>query len=105
MEFVMILSTIGTETDAQTIANKLITSGKVACVNIIPGIQSVYVWKGKQCNELECLLLIKTTKNNEKDVYRLIGDIHPYEIPEIISLPIQNGSKDYLNWIRASVKS
>ncbi len=105
MEFVMILSTIGTETDAQTVANKLITSGKVACVNIIPGIQSVYVWKGKQCNESECLLLIKTTKNNEKDVYRLIGDIHPYEIPEIISLPIQNGSKEYLNWIRASVKS
>ena len=101
----MILSTIGTETDAQTVANKLITSGKVACVNIIPGIQSVYVWKGKQCNESECLLLIKTTKNNEKDVYRLIGDIHPYEIPEIISLPIQNGSKEYLNWIRASVKS
>jgi len=105
MKFIIILSTIGTETDAQTIANKLITSGKAACVNIIPHMQSVYVWQGKQCHELECLLLIKTTKENEKAVFQLIGKIHPYETPEIISLPIQNGSKDYLNWISASVNS
>lgn len=105
MEFVLILSTIGTETDAQTIAEKLITSKNAACVNIIPGIQSVYEWKGKMCNDTEILLLIKTTKENENDVYRLIGDLHPYETPEIISLPIIHGSKDYLNWIRASVKS
>ncbi len=105
MEFVMILSTIGTKTDAQTIAKKLIDSKKAACVNIIPGIQSVYEWEGELCNENEILLFIKTTKENEKNVYRLIDDIHPYETPEIISLPILHGSKDYLNWISASVKS
>lgn len=105
MEYVVILSTIGTETDAQTMAEKLITSKNAACVNIIPGVQSVYEWKGKQCNDIEFLLFIKTTKDKEKDVYKIIKDTHPYETPEIISLPIQHGSNDYLNWISTSVKS
>ncbi len=74
-------------------------------MNIISGIQSIYEWKGKQCKDIEYLLLIKTTKESEKGVYRLIGEIHPYETPEIISIPIQNGSNDYLNWIRTSVDS
>ncbi|MFQ6678702.1 MAG: divalent-cation tolerance protein CutA [Fidelibacterota bacterium] len=105
MEYIVILSTIGREADAHRIAAKLINSKYAACINIIPGIQSIYEWEGKQCTDNELLLLIKTTKENEKDVYRLIDNLHPYETPEMISLPVQNGSKDYLNWIISSVKT
>jgi len=105
MEYIIILSTINTETDAQRIAENLVKSKFAACVNIIPGIQSIYEWEGKQRSDAELLLLIKTTKEKEKDVYEFLIHTHPYETPEIISLPIQNGSKDYLNWISASVNS
>jgi len=103
MEFVLILSTIDTDHHAKMVAEKLISSQLAACVNIIPGIQSVYEWEGKYCHDKERLLLIKTTKENETDLYQMIQKIHPYELPEIISLPIQNGSPDYLNWIRKKV--
>ena len=105
MEYVLILSTVGKKEDAQTIANHLVSNKTAACVNIIPNLESVYTWENKLCQENEFLLMIKTTANNEINVYEYLLDVQPYDTPEIISLPIQNGSKAFLNWIRESVKS
>ena len=105
MEYVLILSTVGKKEDAQTIANHLVSNRTAACVNIIPNLESVYTWENKLCQENEFLLMIKTTANNEINVYEYLLDVHPYDTPEIISLPIQNGSKAFLKWIRESVKS
>ena len=105
MEYVLILSTVGKKEDAQTIANHLVSNRTAACVNIIPNLESVYTWENKLCQENEFLLMIKTTTNNEINVYEYLLDVHPYDTPEIISLPIQNGSKVFLNWIHQSVKS
>ena len=105
MEYVLILSTVDKKEDAQTIANHLVSNRTAACVNIIPNLESVYTWENKLCQENEFLLMIKTTANNEINVYEYLLDVQPYDTPEIISLPIQNGSQAFLKWIRESVKS
>jgi periplasmic divalent cation tolerance protein len=105
MKYVLILSTVSKIEDAQTIANHLVSNSMAACVNFIPNLESVYKWKNQVCKENEFLLMIKTTANKETNVYDSLSEIHPYDTPEIITLPIQNGSKDYLDWISESVES
>ena len=105
MEYVLILTTVSKKEDAQTIANHLVSNRTAACVNFIPNLESVYKWENKLCQENEFLLMIKTTAKNEKNVYDYLLEVHPYDTPEIISLPIQNGSQAFLKWIRESVKS
>ena len=105
MEYVLIFSTVSKIEDAQFIANHLVTQNTAACVNIILNIESVYKWKNEVCRENEFLLLIKTTADQETNVYDSLSKIHPYDTPEIITLNIQKGSKDYLNWISGSVES
>ena len=105
MKYVLILSTVSKIEDAQTIANHLVSNSMAACVNFIPNLESVYKWKNKVCKENEFLLMIKTTANKETNVYDSLSEIHPYDTPEIITLPIQYGSKDYLDWISESVES
>ena len=95
MEYVLILSTVGKKEDAQTITNHLVSNRTAACVNIIPNLESVYKWENKLCQENEFLLMIKTTAKNEKNVYKYLLEVHPYDTPEIISLPIQNGSQAF----------
>ena len=75
-----------------------------ACVNIVPGITSVYRWKGAVENDAECLLLIKTSAHTWPALESRIRSLHPYELPEIIAVPIQTGQQDYLQWITDSLK-
>lgn len=75
-----------------------------ACVNIVRNINSYYWWEGKICNDKESLLIIKTTKKLSNKLINEIKKIHPYKVPEIIFLPIIAGNKEYLNWIKNSVK-
>ena len=105
MEYVLILSTVSKKEDALTITNHLVSNRTAACVNIIPNLESVYTWENKLCQKNEFLLMIKTTAKNEINVYEYLLDVHPYDTPEIISLPMQNGSQAFLNWIHDSVKS
>jgi len=96
----IIYSTIDDLKAARRIANTLVEEQLVACVNIVPGIESFYRWKGKIEIEQENLILAKTTDENvEKTVQRLRA-IHPYEVPDIIVLPIAGGLKDYLDYIK-----
>jgi periplasmic divalent cation tolerance protein len=75
-----------------------------ACVNIVPAGQSIYMWKGKICQETEHIAIIKTTDNCYPELENYIKEQHPYELPEIISTPIVSGSKDYLYWITNGLK-
>jgi periplasmic divalent cation tolerance protein len=86
---------------AQKIARALVTNKIAACVNISPGLLSIYSWEEKLQEDEEVLLLVKTRKELvESHLLPLIHDLHPYDLPEIISLPIVGGSQSYLNWIR-----
>src|SRR5512136_2708002 len=104
MNEILILSTTDTMELAQTIASALVQSQEAACVNIVPGIRSIYRWEGKLCNEAECLLLIKSSAEKFEAVRTRIRQLHSYEVPEIIALPITAGDASYLAWLRDSLR-
>lgn len=84
------------------IADDLVKGRTAACVNIIPGITSVYRWKGDVCTDNELLLIIKSRKALFAEIQERILALHPYELPEIISCEVSDGSEQYLNWISDS---
>jgi len=103
MSELLILSTTDTLESAQKISYALVESGEAACVNIVPGIHSVYRWEGKICNEGEFLLLIKSSAEKFNAVRNCIRQLHSYQVPEIIALPITAGDPDFLSWLRSSL--
>jgi len=101
---VLVLTTAGSESEARKIANALVERRLAACVNIIPRIQSVYRWKSKVEQAEEYLLLIKTAKAQEEPVQAAIRELHSYELPECITIPIESGTAEYLKWLSDSVE-
>jgi periplasmic divalent cation tolerance protein len=99
----VILCTCGSKDEAQRLASKLIEERLAACVNILPALQSLYRWQDKIEEATEILLLIKTRAERFALVRERITELHSYDTPEIIALPIWDGSEKYLNWIRDQV--
>ena len=93
----------GSQQQAEILAEQLVKAHLAACVNILPKMKSVYHWQGKLEHGDEHLLLIKTSQEQVDTVFELIKASHPYELPEIIAVPITYGYKPYLNWITESV--
>jgi periplasmic divalent cation tolerance protein len=102
-DLVVILSTCDSEEEATTIAGQLVERGMAACVNVVPGVQSFYRWQGRLQSTREWLLLIKTTRELFPDLSQWLQLAHTYEVPEVVALPILDGSEQYLEWIRSSV--
>jgi len=96
---IVILVTTSSKKEAEKIAKALLKEKLAACVNIISGIKSFFHWEGKIDNADELLLLIKTRKKLFKKVERTVKQCHSYTAPEVIALPIVEGSKKYLDWI------
>ena len=99
----IVLSTAGSEAEARKIAQALVERRLAACVNIMGPIHSVYRWKGAVESASEHLLIIKTTSAAFPRVRDAIRELHSYELPECITLTIEDGSEAYLNWIAESV--
>ncbi len=100
IEPIVVLVTCGSEEEALQIANSLVNEHLAACVNLIFPIRSIYRWEGKVWDEREWLLLIKTQKQRFEQLEKKIKSLHSYTNPEIIALPIAQGSLAYLDWIR-----
>ena len=98
-EYQIILNTCSDKDAATNIANTLIDEGLAACVNIIPGLTSIYSWRGQRETGTEVLLMIKTRTELYSQVESRIVSLHSYELPEILSVPIEHGLKAYLDWI------
>jgi periplasmic divalent cation tolerance protein len=96
--YILVLTTVASEQQANDLARSIVEAGLGACVQI-QSIRSVYRWKGEVCAEPECLLMIKTTEAHYPSLEEHIKANHSYETPEIIKLPITGGSPEYLGWI------
>lgn len=98
-DFVAVLCTVpGTATGAR-IARALVERELAACVNVVPGLTSVYRWEGQVQEEPEALLLIKTRRQQLGALEKAVRELHPYTVPELVALPIDWGSADYLSWL------
>lgn len=98
----IVLTTTSTREDAGKIARALVERRLAACVNLVP-IESVYRWKDAVESAEEWLLVIKTTAAAYDHVYAAIKELHTYDLPECVLLPIESGSEEYLAWIGESV--
>lgn len=99
----VVLCTVGKAEDADRLARALVERGLAACVNVVPGLASVYRWQGRVEREAELLLLIKTRADRFEALRDAIVSLHPYQVPEVIALPVQAGHAPYLAWLDAAV--
>jgi periplasmic divalent cation tolerance protein len=104
LEPIVVLVTCGSEEEALRIANALVEEHLAACVNLVSPIRSIYRWEGKIWDEKEWFLIIKTQKKRFQELEKKVKSLHSYSVPEIISLPIVEGSSSYLNWIVSNTK-
>jgi len=99
----MIYTTCPDEQSASDMADKLVSRRLAACVSMIPGMTSFYMWQGKREESDECLLLIKTSSASYQAVEDCIRALHPYELPEIVAVPFVAGLPGYFEWIGSGV--
>ena len=99
-DVIVVYITAPTLEDAQSLARALVEEKLAACVNIIPGIHSIYQWEQAIQNDQELLLICKSRTERFDSLQKRVQALHPYDVPEIISIPVQNGSEPYLNWVR-----
>jgi len=100
---VVVLSTAGSEAEASDIARALVERHLAACVNVVPGVTSIYRWQGTVQTDTEWLLIVKTRRERFEEVRAAIHEHHAYEVPEIVMLDIADGDAAYLGWIDASL--
>ncbi|MBL8992288.1 MAG: divalent-cation tolerance protein CutA [Spirochaetia bacterium] len=102
---ISIYFTCPNEKTARKIARALILERLAACVNIVPGIASHFFWKGKMCEDRECLAFVKTRKSLASQAMLRIKALHPYETPAILSLLVANADPDYRTWLFGSTQA
>ena len=101
-DFLIVLTTFPLDRDADQLARTLVGERLAACVNILPAMRSIYTWKGTVEEADERQILIKTTKERFRELESRLRELHPYETPELLAIPVLQGSHDYLAWVRDS---
>ena len=97
---IVVFITVSNENEAANIARALVEGKLAACVNIVRNLRSIYRWQGKIEDEPEVLMIVKTQKKLFNRLSRKVRELHSYTVPEIIALPIVDGSEDYLKWLK-----
>jgi periplasmic divalent cation tolerance protein len=100
----LLLCTVPNEQAAEQIARTLVEERLAACVNVIPGLRSIYTWKGRVEDDRELLLVIKSTEERIAALSARVLSLHSYENPELIAIPVHGGLAAYLDWVRSSVR-
>ncbi len=100
---IVVFITAASEEEAAQIADVLVKEKLAACCNIIPGVTSVFRWKDEVCREKEFLLIAKTTQERFDALSKRVQELHSYDVPEIIALPIEAGSAPYMKWLKDQV--
>jgi periplasmic divalent cation tolerance protein len=102
---VIVLTTLGADADAATLARTLVEERLAACVNVLPAMTSIYRWKGSVEQGREQQLLVKTTAGRIDALAARLRELHPYEVPELLVFRVDEGADEYLRWVRESVTS
>jgi periplasmic divalent cation tolerance protein len=102
-ERLLVLTTVARAEDAERIAEELVGRRLAACVNVLPGVRSIFRWKGAVERDEERLLLVKTRADRFEALRETLLALHPYEVPELVAVPIERGSEAYLRWLDESV--
>jgi periplasmic divalent cation tolerance protein len=100
----LVLVTVPDADAGARIGRTLVEEGLAACVNVIPGLRSIYAWQGKICDDAEALCLVKTRRAFYERLRERLGALHPYEVPEIIGFAPDEGNAPYLRWLRDSTR-
>lgn len=88
---------------AQSLARQLLERRLVACVNLVPQVTSMYWWEGKIQEDSEVLLIAKTRAERVEELKRVVPELHPYDVPELVVLPVEDGLPAYLSWVKTEV--
>ncbi len=104
-EIIVVLSTVPSREIGRELGRMLVGKRLAACVNIIPGLTSIYEWEGKLEEDSEELMVIKTTSKSLDSLISELSENHPYDVPEIIALPVKGGHSVYMDWIRSMTDS
>jgi periplasmic divalent cation tolerance protein len=99
----VVITTVGTEQEANHLAEELVARRHSSCVNIVPVHRSVYRWKGKICDDREFLLVIKSLEQEYEAVEATVKELHSYELPEILAFRVSRGEAGFLDWIAQSL--
>ena len=101
---IVVLTTCAAEADAERLARALVEGRLAACVNVVPGVRSFYRWKGEVDSGVEFLLIIKTSRELFPALRAEMERLHPYELPELLALPVVAGAENYLSWFQAGLR-
>jgi len=102
-DYAVVLSSAATREQATMLARALVERGLAACVSVVGPVRSVYRWKGSIADEEEHLLLVKSREDLGERIVATLRELHSYELPEILVLPVRGGDPDYLAWLGASL--
>lgn len=105
VEYIQVVTTVEKRSDAENIAKNLLDKRLAACVQIVGPLTSFFHWQGKLDSATEYLCQIKSREDLYNELEAVITDIHPYDVPEIIAMPIIKGGKDYFDWLAAELKA
>ncbi|MBI2835740.1 MAG: divalent-cation tolerance protein CutA [Acidobacteria bacterium] len=101
-DYVIVLTTLPADNDASHLAQTLVDERLAACVNVHAEMQSIYRWEGDVAQDPERQVVIKTTSDRLARLWDRVRELHPYEVPEFLVLPVSDGSESYLKWLRDS---
>jgi periplasmic divalent cation tolerance protein len=104
-ELIVVLATASSTHEAETLARLVLEARLAACVNLVPGVESMYWWEGKLEHGREVLMVIKTQRALLEPLTAALKSAHSYSVPEVIALPIVGGNPDYLAWVGAETSS
>lgn len=105
VEGIVVLITVPPGEAADKVSRRILEEKLAACVNQVPQVRSLYWWEGKIHDDAETLLVVKTTRSLFPRLVQAVKNVHPYEVPEVIALPILEGSESYLKWIAEATRT
>ena len=103
-DFIIVLITTADKSEAEKISKTLLSEKLIACANIISPVSSCFLWQGKIDNAEECLVIMKTRRSLFGELLLCVKGLHSYEVPEVLSLPVADGSESYLSWMGSVLK-